>query len=212
MSGAMVRDLMSDVLGAFVDEPWDWTFVDAANEATGPPFAVVARRWPQGPYREWWNAMDQPDGAVKYVGLDRSIAFMRQVLTQRTPYSLLMGFSQGCVLATILTALAERGELALAARWRGVVLFNSGTPPRDPRLLPLFEGRPLETPSIHVLGGPSDPLYGRQKAGIELWSAGSRVVLEHSEGHSPPSAKESPEILAQLRGAVLKLIEEAAGR
>jgi hypothetical protein len=33
----MLRELMTDVLSAFADQDWDSTFVDSANEATGPP-------------------------------------------------------------------------------------------------------------------------------------------------------------------------------
>lgn len=204
MSAAMLRELMRDVLIAFAEQDWDWTFVDAPNEATGPPIDAVAKRWPQGPYHEWWNAMERSDGTVGYVGLDRSIDFVREALAEHGPYDLLVGYSQGSALATILTALAERGDLAPNdPSWRGVVLFNSGPPPRDPRVLPLFEEGPLETPSIHVLGGPTDMVYEGQKAVVELWSPRSRTVLEHGEGHVTPTAKRSPEITFQLRKAVL---------
>ena len=37
MSGAMLRELITGVLSAFADQDWDWTFVESANEATGPP-------------------------------------------------------------------------------------------------------------------------------------------------------------------------------
>ena len=204
MCGAMLRELMTDVLNAFADQDWDWTFVDAANEATGPPIDAVAERWPQGPYREWWNATERSDGTVEYVGLDPSIDFIREALVEGGPYDLLMGYSQGSALAMILTALAERGGLALDdQRWRGVVLFNSGPPPRDPRVLRLFEHGPLETPSVHVLGGATDMLYEGQKAVVKLWSPRSRTVLEHEEGHVTPTARRSPETIAQVRKAVL---------
>lgn len=206
MSGAMLRELMTDVLRAFADQDWDWTFVDATNEATGPPIDVVAKRWPQGPYYEWWNAMERSDGTVEYVGLDRSIDFVRTTLAEQGPYDLLMGYSQGSVLATIVTALAERGNLAPDdPRWRGVVLFNSGPPPRDPSVLPLFEDSPLETPSVHVLGGPTDMVYEGQKAVVELWSPRSRTVLEHEEGHVTPTTRRSTETIAQLRKTVLRM-------
>ena len=200
----MLRELMADVLSAFADRSWDWTFADGANEATGPPLDAVAKRWPKGPYFEWWNAMERPNGTVEYVGLQRSLDSAKRILAESGPYDLLMGFSQGSVLATILTAMAERGDLG-GERWRGVVLFNSGTPPRDPRVLPLLQNGLLETPSVHVLGGPKDILYDRQKAGVELWSPRSRIVLEHAEGHVTPTVQSSPAVIAQLREAVLRM-------
>jgi pimeloyl-ACP methyl ester carboxylesterase len=202
----MLRELMADVLSVFAKQNWAWDVVDAPNAATGPPLEAFARRWPQGPYREWWNAIERFDGTVEYVGLDRSIDFVRETLAKRGPYDLVIGYSQGSALATILTALAERGDLAPSdAGWRGVVLFNSGPPPRDSRILPLFRGRPLKTPSVHVLGGPTDVVYVGQKAMVELWSPRSRTVLEHGEGHVTPTAIRSPEVIAQLREAVLRM-------
>lgn len=206
MRGAMLRELMADVLSAFSDQGWEWDFVDAPNAATGPPLEAVAKRWPKGPYREWWNAIERSDGGVEYVGLDRSIDFVREALAKRGPYDLVIGYSQGSALATILTALAERGDLAPGnPGWRGVVLFNSGPPPRDFRILPLFQGGPLTSPSVHVLGGPTDVVYEGQKAIVGLWSPRSRTVLEHGEGHVTPTATRSPEVIAQLRQAVLRM-------
>jgi len=61
---------------------------------------------------------------------------------------------------------------------------------------------PLQTPSIHVLGGPSDVLYEEQKAMLEHWAAPGRTVLEHAEGHVPPSLGASAEVLAALGDAL----------
>ena len=203
LSADMQRELMSDVLESSSARNWEWTFLDAPNEASGPVPPITRQRWPQGRYCEWWNATAQPDGTVEYVGLERTLDFMREVLTDGAPYDVLAGYSQGGTLVTALTALAERTDfLPAERRWRAALLFNSGVAPRDPELLPLLAPGPLQTPSIHVLGGPSDVLYEEQKAMLEHWTATGRTVLEHAEGHVPPSLGASAEVLAALGDAL----------
>ena len=199
----MQRELMSDVVESSSGQNWEWTFADAPNEATGPVRRITRERWPEGPYCEWWNATDQSDGTVKYVGLERTLDFMREVLTDGAPYDVLAGYSQGGTLVTALTALAKRTDfLPAERRWRAALLFNSGVAPRDPELAPLLTAGPLQTPSIHVLGGPSDVLYEEQKAMLEHWLASGRTVLEHAEGHVPPSLAASGEVVAALGEAL----------
>ena len=115
LSGGMQRELMSDVLGSCSDRNWEWTFLDAPNEAAGPVRRITRERWPQGPYCEWWNSTDQPDGTVKYVGLERTLELMREVLSEGAPYDVLAGYSQGGTLVTALTALAERSHWSCAS-------------------------------------------------------------------------------------------------
>jgi len=67
---------------------------------------------------------------------------------------------------------------------------------------PLLAAGPPQTPSIHVLGGPRDVLYEEQKKMLEHWSAPGRKVLEHSEGHVPPSRAASGEVIAALHDAL----------
>lgn len=207
LSSDIQRELMSDVLQSCSGQNWEWIFVDAPNEATGPVPRITRERWPEGPYCEWWNATDQPDGTVKYVGLERTLDFMREVLTDGAPYDILAGYSQGGTLVTALTALAERTDfLPTERRWRAALLFNSGVAPRDPELVPLLAPGPLQTPSIHVLGGPSDVLYEGQKAMLEHWSASDRTVLEHAEGHVPPSLAGSGDVLMALAEAISRQV------
>jgi hypothetical protein len=129
LSADMQRELMSDVLESSSAQNWEWTFLDAPNEASGPVPPITRQRWPQGRYCEWWNATAQPDGTVEYVGLERTLDFMREVLTDRV-------------------------------------------------------------------------LYEEQKAMLEHWAAPGRTVLEHAEGHVPPSLGASAEVLAALGDAL----------
>jgi hypothetical protein len=207
MSSGMMRELMHDILASCSDRNWDWTFLDAPNEPTGPVRRITRERWPAGPYREWWNATEQADGSVKYLGLDRSLDLLRKLLSEGEPYDILAGYSQGATLVSALTALAERSDFLPAERaWRGALLFNSGVTARDPALAPLYAAGPLRMPSIHVLGGPSDVLYESQKAMLAHWDPEKRTVLEHDEGHVPPSRAASEEVIAALRHALERLL------
>ena len=191
MMRQMTRDLRAEIARA----GREWQFLDAPLAASGPAQPFVAKRWPGGPYREWWNAKER-DGTVEYQGAQRSIQVLGQSL-QQSPADLLVGYSQGAVAAATVTAMFERGHLGVGKRaWRGVILFNSGPPPRDPALAHWFE-QPLATPSLHVLGGPADIWYDAQRAMCEVWSSQTRTVIEHDEGHQPPSTR-NPETLRAI--------------
>jgi hypothetical protein len=45
-------------------------------------------------------------------------------------------------------------------------------------------------------------LYEGQKAMLEHWSASDRTVLEHAEGHVPPSLATSGDVLKALGEAI----------
>ncbi len=202
-----MRELMHDVIASGSDRNWEWTFLDAPNEPTGPVRRITRERWPQGPYREWWNAKEQANGSVKYVGLGRTLDLLKEVLTEGEPYDVLAGYSQGGTLVSALTALAERSDFVPAERaWRGALLFNSGVAARDPSLASLYATGPLRTPSIHVLGGPTDVLYEGQKAMLAHWDPAGRTILEHDEGHVPPSRAASEGVIAALRRALDRLL------
>ncbi|MCG8554328.1 MAG: serine hydrolase family protein [Proteobacteria bacterium] len=209
INGRIVRHLLRDVRQA-LGERLDWSFIDAPNPATGPPLGQVGRLWPREPYFEWWNALEQPDGSVSYRGVEATLVHMRRVLAEQGPFDVLVGYSQGAALAAVLTALAEgahrSGSGVPSPTWRLVLLFNSGPPPRDRKLERLFEGAPLRTRSVHVHGGPGDPGYEEQKRMVDLWSADTRQVYEHGQGHVPPSLRASPGIMAALSAAVVRAL------
>ena len=97
----------------------------------------------EAPYLCWWNATD--DGQL-YRGWEESLSLLRSHVSSDEPFGLL-GFSQGAIAAAVLTALAERAQLALP---RFVVLV-AGRIPRASALKPLFAPQ-LSTPSLHVWG------------------------------------------------------------
>lgn len=205
MNGRMLADFLEDVRRS-LGEHVDWTFPDAPHPARRPPSPYVERRWPGQPSFEWWNADTGDDGVVTYHGADRSLSQLAALLASHGPFDLLVGYSQGATLSALLTSRAladpELGRQAFGTRpWR-VVLFNSGPPPRDPRLRAALQ-EPLDVSSLHLPGGPRDPTQAVHQAALALWAAPGRRVLAHREGHQPPTADHSPQVIERLRAAVL---------
>jgi hypothetical protein len=180
----------------------DWTFVNAPHPASGPAAQAVRRRWPEGPFFEWWNATEGVDGQLVYAGAEATLRFLDEELDRLGPFDLLVGYSQGSALAAVVTARALRSGRFADHPWR-TLLFNTGPPPRDKTLRALFD-EPLRAESIHVPGGTRDFAYAAHPLMLDLWQAEGRMVLEHSEGHVPPSKRESPLLLERLSNCVMR--------
>ena len=92
--------------------------------------------------------------------------------------------------------------------WRGVLMLNSGTVPRDREVAKRIQ-KPPATPSLHVGGGVTDFTHEEQLGMLDAWSPGARNFIEHAEGHVPPTAK-SPAILDAIRAWVQQLAPKQA--
>ncbi len=195
MNGEMMRQMLADVIEA-TQHVANWHFVDAPLAATGPASPFIRRRFRGLPCFEWWNAMERAEGTVSYQGLEYSLQRASDVLAQRR-FDVVAGYSQGAAMTAILTAMLETGRLKTHAGWHAAVLFNSGPPPRDPMVAGWFD-LPLRTPSLHVLGGPSDTTHQWQGPMCEMWSPAVRTKVEHQQGHTPPGNTQSPEALSAL--------------
>lgn len=118
------------------------------------------------------------------LGVDR----VMQHIKQEGPFDILLGFSQGCIVAHLVAGtLRERGE---TPPWKLSVLFN-GMCVRDQRYKELFN-KPLSVPSVMIFGRQDEFYdYGR-KSQEALYE--NPVIYEHDEGHKfpakPPRAKE----------------------
>lgn len=106
----------------------------------------AGRTPPPGPHRTWWDASD--DGQV-YAGFETTRAALAERIAGRT---LVLGFSQGAILAATLAALSATGGFPIL---HGVILV-AGRRPRDATLRPLFDTT-VQVPSLH-LWGDRDPL------------------------------------------------------
>lgn len=184
---------LADVLAA---AGVDAIFPDAPHAARGPP--TDDNPFP-GPYYEWWNAERTPDGWV-YDGVDATLAAAAATLAA-TPCDGVLGFSQGCILGTILLHMAAARSPLLAGAAAGGRLpsfgvFFCGIPPRTlpPAVAAAVGGArhagalpPLAAPSLHVLGrrDPAAPLSRALAASFV-----APTVIEHERGHVIPRLAE----------------------
>ena len=146
--------------------------------------------WP-GPYFGWYGVVDDGDPARSFVDRvsDASVAFtytdveaaldrVEAAIDERGPFDALCAFSQGAVVATLLTARALARERAGGAgpSWRHNLLV-CGIPPRDARY---DLSAPLDFPATLVHGAQDELApYGRRLA--ECYAAPR--TLEHPDGH-----------------------------
>lgn len=98
---------------------------------------------PPGPHLTWWNSID--DGRV-YEGWERTRDELA-LLAAGHDRLVILGFSQGAMVATALAALVGFGEFPPLA---GVVVVAARLP-RAEALAHYFE-RPIRVPSLHVWG------------------------------------------------------------
>lgn len=207
----MLEELLSDLraeLGAEVS----WCFPDAPHPARGPASPFTRRRWPEVPCFEWWNAVRHADGRCEYEGFEPSLERAAAKLREDGPFDVLLGYSQGAVLATLLASWALASG-AVSPASLAVVLLSSGPRPRDARLRGRL-GAPIDLPCCLVDGGDSDLSLAFRDDVRELWSPGRRQLWSHVEGHVPPTRR-SPEVLSAVahfvRGGAQSVASGAPG-
>ena len=88
-------------------------FVNGPHISPGPAEPALASIVP-APFHEWWDSVNiAPEGAPKdyrYNGVEETLTAIQSTLEQEGPFDLVVGFSQGGILATMLTAAYERPE------------------------------------------------------------------------------------------------------
>jgi len=194
-----------------------FAFLNAPFEAQGPTDPSIQARF-GGPFHEWWRiqdvqgvdmAMNDAESSVRayenadissnwymrYGGLEQSIALVDAHLREHGPYDVVVGFSQGAVLLTILTMWYLRRE---GRRWWKMAICTCGVRVSAVNIRELFldaDGSELivPLPSVHILGR-QDPLYSHSLELVGMYESSAnvkRLVLEHDGGHKFPSGKTS---------------------
>lgn len=173
----------------------EWDFLNGATTWEGEPANDMMKALAKGmPFHGWYRVenddqSDRPyndklfDLSVKftYGHVEKAVDSVLEHIAQHGPFDVLLGFSQGCIVTTLITGmLREKGE---EPSWRLNVLFN-GMRVRDNRYAQLFE-TPLSQPSVMVFGRLDEFYgYGRQSQAAIYEDP---VIFEHEEGHKFPS-------------------------
>ncbi|KAF1321878.1 D-3-phosphoglycerate dehydrogenase, partial [Globisporangium splendens] len=202
-------------LRALLGDDAEFTFLNGPYKAKGPSAEGIQRQYSNdAPFYEWCALgyvqgldKDKEDAdAAKtewrelYIGFEKAAEFLDAHLRQYGPYDVVIGFSQGAAVLTILSMIYLRKQPS--QRWWNLCVCVGGVPVRDVSMRPMFE-KPngelilLPFPSIHIMGR-KDSLY---KDSIQLAAmyedrpAGSvmkKLVFEHNGGHNFPPAKHNP--------------------
>ncbi|KAH7097779.1 FSH1-domain-containing protein [Auriculariales sp. MPI-PUGE-AT-0066] len=186
----------------------EFVFLDALHVLRGPdskhcdPLRVKAvvsdETNPDYLLRAWYSA----DENKRYRGIERTLSYLRDYLAFGKPFHGILGFSQGTIVASVLTALLERPELA--ADYDFLVggymphppfefaVFCAGSLPRDHRLLRIFDATSLtpaglHTRSLHVIGNSDVVVLPEHSQLLYNASTNARAVY-HTGGHFIPTA------------------------
>jgi pimeloyl-ACP methyl ester carboxylesterase len=141
------------------------------------------------PYLCWWDASD--DGHV-YRGWETTRDRLRE-LCQGHNRLLVLGFSQGAMLAAALAALSAAGEFPAMA---GVVLV-AGVTPRSELLRPLFQA-PIRVPSLHVWGQRDGMAKAASPALLETFAADTRELAIWPGPHAVPTRGPAATAIAEF--------------
>ncbi|ETP03990.1 hypothetical protein F441_19126 [Phytophthora nicotianae CJ01A1] len=161
--------------------------------------------------------------SLSYKGIEQSMIRIDEELRRQGPFDIVIGFSQGAALLTILTMWYLRhGNV----RWWKLVICVGGVDVSGVNVKSLFLDKSgdrvlVPLPSIHLIG-KTDPLYHESHRLALSWAdkaepnAFKKRIFVHDGGHKFPSASRNSEFYAEL-GRIIKQhcnkgIETAASR
>lgn len=154
------------------------------------------RFWDAGEHYDWFQAnTDKASGKKTYAALERSLDAVAAAVHGRTCVGVL-GFSQGAAMATIVAALAARGDARFGdLKWG---MFLSGFKPvfDEPNLFTYPAGA---LPRLFAIG-EHDAIFPGNLAYLASLSAAfegtdEELIVAPGVGHDVPS---SPEIVERL--------------
>ena len=152
-----ILDMQLSFLRRTLGDGWQFDCPNGTFPASGPPMAAVSEFFGSDrPYFEWWDAVAAAGDLKTYTGWQETVALLSGLLRENA-YDLLIGFSQGAAVVTLLTMLREHGTDSLSdqlrsCRWKANLLL-CGVPPLSvdhAEILELVAKNALQTPSVHV--------------------------------------------------------------
>ncbi|XP_030459942.1 rhodanese-like domain-containing protein 6 isoform X1 [Syzygium oleosum] len=189
----------------FVDAPHELCFIyqpsvvdghsKVSTEHRGPPkekcnkkFAwLVPPDFSAGSEADWKEA-DGPFDPLQYQqqtgGFDSSLAYLKSTYLRDGPFDGILGFSQGAAMAALVCARKDKLKGEMDFRF---AILCSGFALN----LAEFEHGSINCPSLHIFGsdrGRDRQIPNTASAGLaEYFEDGSRVIIEHDNGHIIPT-------------------------
>lgn len=187
-TGALRKLLKKSVELVFVDAPFSVHSPDVCSPSpdceTSPSPAVEADA------RGWWfsdieaRSFSAQQQCEVSLGLDQSVAAVRDAIRTQGPFDGLLGFSQGAAFVAMLCALQEQ-NLEPDFNFRFAILvagFRSACLEHD-----RFYGATLQIPSLHVFG-QEDKVIPEHMSKDLLPVFSNPQILTHPGGHFVPAA------------------------
>ncbi|KAF0695586.1 Aste57867_13626 [Aphanomyces stellatus] len=160
-------------------------------------------------YFQWWNSNDHKDPELP--GWEKALDHLQSHLDfSDYPYDAIIGFSQGAMVATLVTAHYMRRSKHVP--YKALVLVGGMWPvdgmPHDVPVDTATSKPILDFPSIHVLG-QEDEMYEVGKSQVDNFSHASRHVFTHSGGHRFPALPEYKDMYATIAQTLRDLCTES---
>ncbi|KAG6572866.1 putative serine hydrolase (FSH1)-like protein [Phytophthora cinnamomi] len=149
--------------------------------------------------------------SLSYKGIEQSMVRIDEELRRHGPFDVVIGFSQGAALLTILTMwYLHHGNI----RWWKLVICVGGVDVSGVNVKSLFLDKqgnrvPVPMPSIHLIG-KTDPLYQESHRLALSWADKAdpnnfkKWIYEHDGGHKFPSVSRNQKFYAELGRAIKK--------
>ena len=161
---------------------------------------VIKSMFGPGPYFGWYGVdhndktsrpyvekLSDPSVHFEYKEAEKAIDRVASHIAHHGPYDVLLGFSQGAIIITILTAQrlkAAREQGAAPPEWLLNVLV-CGMPPRDDRYIELTTKPPIDFP-CSLMFGKKDGFYAYGQRLRDIYV--NPDIFEHERGHEFPAA------------------------
>ena len=170
---------------------WECVTIQSPRRCPDPPPDLVKELLPglsTDDYREWINAHKNKDGVTKtYHGLQESLNFLQDYLCKEPRFDVIMGHSNGALMASILAHKLETDKSFLPAEkhFHAVALFNAPASYETEVSLTDAAKKPVQMPSLHIFGGETDLTWQGQQQMKRVHHPTGKVI-QHAAGHFFP--------------------------
>ncbi|KAF0695591.1 Aste57867_13631 [Aphanomyces stellatus] len=191
-NAVVMRHQMRGFRESFGDGGADFVFLEGPFLAMEPTDEAISSAFgDEMHYFEWYADKFGGEYPERYSGWEHSIAHIQDHIRRTGPYDVVVGFSQGGIMATILTAQyqAQGGPMPFKA----VVLVGIADTPRDGmpasvELMSHSKTHCLDTPAIIIMS-EADPFFSSGVSIVDLFDKAKRRYFLHDEGHKFPSSR-----------------------
>lgn len=205
----------------------DFFYLDAPFLATGPAQEIIRTLYErEAPFFQWWDAIkrEPAEGSgpekdsngkarslYSYEGLEHTLDFLMGQIHSLGPIDVLLGFSQGAAVATVLNAHHKK-VYGGQPPWKACVLV-AGFEPRAVETKHLMQdafGNPfqLDIPSIHVIG-KADSMVAQSEGLYERYSGEEKgfrkLKFVHEEGHKFPTPSRHRTLYGDIATALMDI-------